>query len=135
MRLRVTRTSRSIKTTQALFLDGKPPPEVVEGTLVLYRIPAADGAPRWSPTEQDFDAVLRLCKRLALIIGDNEHRQLWHTSVVSQPPQPLKEGGGWTVRTENDSIYRVEVLGEGKSVRPVRRATGSFPIYDPESQK
>lgn len=129
MRLRVTRTRRSLSSTQARFLTGQPVPEVVEGTLVLFRPPAVDGTPRWSPTDLEFEAVLRLSRRLALLIGEGDQKQLWHTSVVDQPPEHQKQGG-WIVRTETGSIYTVEVLREGVSVRPVRRATGSFPVYD-----
>lgn len=131
MKIRVTKTGRSLSTTHSLSTDGKAaPPEIVEGTLVLYRPPGADGKPRHAATDFEVETAVRLGSgRLALLhqSSDGTTHQ-WASGVARMPPVPCKEG--WRLVTER-STYLVEVLQEGTTPRRARRDTGSFPIYDP----
>ncbi len=129
MRIRATRMGRNSSSTQARYVhDGKDPTETVEGMLVIYRIPGADGRPRWSPSGTSLDATLRMSNRLALLVGEGKEQQLWFSSVIMGEVVP--GNGSLMLRTEG-SVYRIEVLAEGGTPRRVRRSTGAFPIYDP----
>lgn len=131
MKLRVTKIGRSLSDTHSQALDSAAaPPEIVEGTLVLYRPPSADGRPRHSPTDHGVEAALRLgSNRLALLHSGSDGKQhQWTSGAARMPPVPCREG--WKLHTER-SIYLIEVLQEGTTPRRARRDTGSFPIYDP----
>jgi hypothetical protein len=129
MKIRVTRVKKSSQTTQSWSPGGNAPPEVVEGTLVLYRAPSLDGRPRWIQTDLGVeDAVERGGGRLALTYCDAAGQlRLWASGAARVPPSPTR--GGLQLVTER-STYLVEVLAEGHAVRRSRRDTGSFPIYD-----
>ncbi len=131
MKIRVTKIGRSLSDTHSQALDGTAaPPEIVEGTLVLYRPPAADGKPRYAATDLGVEAAVRMgSNRLAIIHqgADGKPRQ-WSSGLARQLPSPCREG--WKLYTER-STYLVEVLQEGTTPRRPRRDTGSFPIYDP----
>lgn len=128
MRLRVTRLSRASSVTHSRALLGPEPPEMVEGVLVLYRPPGADGRPRWSAASLDFEGTIRMCRRIAIVFGEGSAQTLWVSSlVIEQGPT----SHGWAVMTESGSRYSVEMLSSGITPRTPRRVTGSFPIYDP----
>ncbi len=131
MKIRVTKTGRSLSDTHSAALDVEAaPPEIVEATRVLYRPPSADGKPRYASTDLDVETAVRLgSNRLALIHqgADGRPRQ-WTSGVARLPPSQCREG--WRLVTER-STYLVEVLQEGTTPRRPRRDTGSFPIYDP----
>lgn len=126
MRVRVTEKERSSSSTHARFLEHTEQLEVVaEGTLVVYRMPGADGRPRWDVSDRSLPEIVDGCHRLAVLYGEGAKQRLWATSHVVYCKA---DGEGFKVRTQN-ATYHVDVLDEGGSVRRIRRQTGAFPIY------
>lgn len=128
MRVRVTEIERSSSSTHARFLEKAAQDQlevVAEGTLVLYRMPGADGRPRWEVSDRSLPEIVESCHRLAVLYGDGAKQRLWATSHVVYC---RTDGSGFRVRTQN-ATYHVDVLDEGGSVRRVRRQTGAFPVY------